>query len=645
MDGMSPYGVRMLAGATLLGALLAAILPFPKAVSSQTSHIGRYWVCALDPGRVVTDNGTRALVTLREPPQPGTRILIRARMEPLDEARNPGEPSERSIQAERGITAQFQSATILAHDASATCPFEATLSRLRALALKALRTYLAEPGASIVAGELWGDRSAMSPQLRAEFQETGTVHVLVTAGLHVGFVAALLVAIFRALTMRRTPACVFAMAIVWCFAFFSGGNLPALRAASMVSVFLVARVLGRAAFSWNTLSLAAIVVLLIEPPCVATPSFWLSFSCVGAIFALSPHLERWFEHLDIPDRVREALTLTVATQVGTWPITAAVFLQFSTYGIIANLLVVPLVPLTMALGAAQLIAMPAPPVAQAVANLNAWPLAWSAHVVELLATLPGAAVPMSPAPTWCIVLYEASILGAATLLRVGNATAAIGTMLFSTSLVLFPPAAPSTVLRITMLDVGQADAIVIETPAHHTILVDAGGRLERGPQGDQSVAELVGERIVVPFLLRRRIHEIDALIVSHPHGDHVGGCKPVLDKIHIAEIADSGQAYGGHAYHDCLDAASADRVPIVLPRAGEVWRTNDGVTLTFIGPSLPFIGGKNAINDNSIAFIVRYKQFRMLFTGDAGIAAERRFLDEGIDLHADVQLCVIKWIV
>lgn len=108
------------------------------------------------------------------------------------------------------------------------------------------------------------------------------------------------------------------------------------------------------------------------------------------------------------------------------------------------------------------------------------------------------------------------------------------------------------------------------------------------------------------------------------------------DKIRIAEIADSGQTYGGHAYHDCLDTATADHVPVVYPRAGDVWHTSDGVSLTFIGPSLPLIGGKNAINDNSIAFVLQYRSFRMLFTGDAGVAAERRFLDEGVDLHADV---------
>jgi competence protein ComEC len=110
----------------------------------------------------------------------------------------------------------------------------------------------------------------------------------------------------------------------------------------------------------------------------------------------------------------------------------------------------------------------------------------------------------------------------------------------------------------------------------------------------------------------------------------------VLRKIRVAEIADSGQAYGGHAYHDCLDTAAADHIPVVYPRAGDVWHTNDGVTLHFIGPSLPFIGGKNAINDNSIAFVLQYRSFRMLFTGDAGVAAEQRFLREGIDLRADV---------
>jgi competence protein ComEC len=108
------------------------------------------------------------------------------------------------------------------------------------------------------------------------------------------------------------------------------------------------------------------------------------------------------------------------------------------------------------------------------------------------------------------------------------------------------------------------------------------------------------------------------------------------DGFSVGELADSGQQYRGNAYTDAIQTARADHVPIVYPRAGMVWRTVDGVTLTFIGPSLPFIESDNTINDNSIAFTMQYKHFRMLFTGDAGVAAEQRFLSEGIDLHADV---------
>ncbi|MGZ3498763.1 MAG: ComEC/Rec2 family competence protein [Vulcanimicrobiaceae bacterium] len=86
-----------------------------------------------------------------------------------------------------------------------------------------------------------------------------------------------------------------------------------------------------------------------------------------------------------------------------------------------------------------------------------------------------------------------------------------------------------------------------------------------------------------------------------------------------------------------LQTAHAEHVPIAYPRAGTVWRTDDGVTLTFIGPSLPLLTNtRNDINDNSVPFILQYKQFRMLFTGDAGAQAEQRFLAEGVGLGADV---------
>ena len=582
------------------------------------------------------DGGPTALISLSDRLPAGARAIVRGRLEPLDDARNQGETSERAIERERGIDARIERAQLIDR-LSADGSWRATVARLREQAHSELQSRLGEPAASIVAGELWGERAQLPPDLRAEFQETGTVHVLVTAGLHVGLVALLVAWCCARLSLPRAVGCCIGILAVWSFAMFSGLELPALRAATMATCALTARACGRTAFSWNTLIIAAAVVLAAIPGSFAAPSFWLSFCCVGAIFALGNAIEEMLhQRARLPERVREALVLTIATQLGTWPLTAAIFLQWSSYALIANLAVVPCVPFTMLLGALQLLFAWCAPLAQACANINGWIIAWSIGVVRTIGALPGSTIVMTPAPLWSIALYEGSLLVAVPLIRRGGTTFALTLALAATSFVLWPPRSPARDLRITVLDVGQADAIVIETPAHHAILVDAGGRLERGPQGDDSVAERVGERIVVPFLIREGVHLLDAIVISHPHGDHAGGCSPVLRKLRVAEIADSGQTYGGHAYHDCLDTAHADGVPIVYPRAGALWRTDDGVIHTFIGPSLPFIGGKNAINDNSIAFVLQYKHFRMLFTGDAGSAAEQRFLDEGIDFHADV---------
>ncbi len=102
-------------------------------------------------------------------------------------------------------------------------------------------------------------------------------------------------------------------------------------------------------------------------------------------------------------------------------------------------------------------------------------------------------------------------------------------------------------------------------------------------------------------------------------------------------FADSGQSYGGFAYNDALAVARTQHVPMREPRAGDVWRTDDGVTMRFYGPMLPFARGtRNDVNENSLVFRLEYGRFSMLFTGDAGAVTERRLLASGVDLHATV---------
>ena len=211
------------------------------------------------------------------------------------------------------------------------------------------------------------------------------------------------------------------------------------------------------------------------------------------------------------------------------------------------------------------------------------------------------------------------------------------------ALVLWPPRPARNDLRIAFLDVGQGDAIVIQTPNGHAIMVDTGGRLERGVGRDgSSPAEEIGERIVVPFLIRHGIHHLDAIIISHPHGDHVGGLAPILRVLGTGLIFDGGQDYGGHAYRDGLEEAHRRHVAVIAPKAGDGWQTDDGVRLLFLTSSGSSIEeAKDPINENSLVVRLecacgRRHAFRVLFMGDAGIVSEKLLLARHTDLSADV---------
>jgi competence protein ComEC len=462
--------------------------------------------------------------------------------------------------------------------------------------------------------------------------------VLVTAGLHLGVVAALAAWLLGLAGCGRIPSSLLGVAIVWGYAWFSGGHLPSLRAATMISFGLLARAVGREPFSWNALGAAAIVIGAFWPRSVDSLSFALSFSCVAAIVLFARTFARALERAGIHGFAGEAIALTLATQVGTWPLTAAAFLVFAPYAPLANALVVPVVGLAMLLGFALLAASSLPPLAQAIANVDGSLLLWIVAVVRFVGGLPGAHVTATPAPVWAIVAYDAAMVGVASLLAARRRALACVAFAAAVAIVAWPPRPVSHDLLVTAIDVGQADALLIRTPNGHAYLVDAGGRLERGPNAaGGSSAEAVGERVVVPFLVRAGVHNVDAVLLSHPHGDHVGGLAPVLRAVGAGLFADSGQTYPGHAYHDALDVAAQRRVPMLYPRGGDVWTSGDGVTFRFYGPTLPLLTNtRNDINNNSLVFRLEYGRFRMLFTGDAGSEAEARILASGADLRADV---------
>jgi competence protein ComEC len=643
-----PRDVRLSVVAGLALGLLEALFTMHEQTTRSDLRTTRF-VATLVDSRALDDE--RDAVTLRladgslasaalPPPAPaiGTRLLMRGKRVTFDGPRNPGEPSPRDIAADRGLAWRIARPYVLASAAPDPRDASLWLARARTWASQRLHARLGEPEATILAGALWGERSTLPPDLRAEFQDTGTVHVLVTAGLHLGVVAALTYGALAAFGCGRTAASLATIAVVWAYAVFSGAHLPSLRAATMLSFALLARASGRDAYSWNALAAAAIVVAALRPQAVESVSFGLSFTCVAAIFAFARPFAEAARRCGFPEGIAELAGVAFATQVGTWPLTASAFLVIAPYAPLANALVVPIVGVAMLVGFVLIGVSPVPLLGTAVANVERSLLGWIVGVVRFVGGLPHAHVVATPPPLWALAAYDVALVGAAIALQRKRVVLAVLCIATGSALCLWPPRPASRDLIITAIDVGQADALLIRTPRGHAFLVDAGGRLERGPlRTGTSSAEDVGERIVVPFLVRSGIHRLDAVLLSHPHGDHAGGLPPVLHALGVGAFADSGQSYPGHAYHDALDLARERRVPMLEPRGGDVWRTDDGVTFRFYGPTYPYIvGSRSDINSNSLVFRLEYGRFRMLFMGDAGTESEERLLAHGDDLRADV---------
>ncbi len=647
----APRRTRTAAAFVLAGLLCAAWRGHPPQIPAET-HTARFAGTVV--GDVQADDGYAAPLAidggivvrarLRQAVVPGERVVVRGRLVPFDEARNPGELSPRALGLAQGLAGELIGQRIVARAPPDPRDARTWGARLRAGLSARLRAALHEPEATVVAGALWGERGTLPPGVHDDFQATGTVHVLVTAGLHLGVVAAVVLALLRACRVPRIAASLAAVPPVVAYAWLSGGHLPSQRAAVMVCVALLARACGARLLSWNALALAALVVAALWPPAVSSVSFALSFSCVAAIGLFARPLARALERVALPERVREALALTVATQLGVWPLGAATFGLLAPYAPAANAVVVPATALAMLAGGAALGLAGVPLLGPLAAALATWDVDLILRVVEAVAALPGARVSVAPPPALAIAGYDAAALVAARLIaRRPRAAAALlaaaGLAVLLTTLRL-----PDGKLTIVVLDVGQGDGIVVRTPRGHTILIDSGGRLERGPDvGGRSPAEAVGERVVLGYLRREGVREVSLLVNTHPHGDHVGGCRPIVQALRVDAIGDSGQRYGGRAFQDCLAAARRAHVPVVLARAGMRYATDDGVALEVLAPAEPLLAeGRDDVNENSVVLRLSYRcpgcarPFRVLFTGDAGDGSEARMLASGADLSADV---------
>ena len=458
----------------------------------------------------------------------------------------------------------------------------------------------------LVLGFVLGEDEGLSDGLRQSFRRSGLYHLLAVSGQNIAFLVAGVLGIAWLCGVPRRLGEVLALATIIAYVLVVGWQPSVVRAAVAGGLASLAWLAARPRDRWYFLLLGALTLLVWNPRSLYDPGFQLSFAAVIAIFLLVKPLERLLGKTPLPAALRPVIAVSAGCTLITTPIMVVQFGKVPVYGVLANVAVEPVVPLVLFLGLACVLVAPvAPPAARALAFLNGLLAAYIAFCARLVGALPGAQVDRAQLLKLClggffVLLWPFLLRPRLPRLVVLVLTALIPLWGWQTrpqQLHLPPPPAG---LRVSFLDVGEGDATLLQTP-EGAILVDAG-------PPDANVAGR---------LRRLGVRRVEALVLSHPHRDHVGGAAEVLRRIDVGLVLDSGVAGGDREERDAIDEARKRGVPVEVARSGQDLRLGD-LHLQILWPSADAAASASGdSNEAAIVAVASYGATDVLLPADA----------------------------
>lgn len=556
----------------------------------------------------------------------GDRVLFTGRLRSPQPARNPGGFDARTYYTSRGVYALMSVRDVASYRVTRrnrSFTWQTTvIDPLRNSIDRSIDRTMRGDSAALLRGILLGERRQLPEDLIDTFRTIGLAHILAVSGLHVGLITLVIYTLLFVLRLPKHLVVAGTLGVLVLYAFITNLTPSVIRATIMAGLFLVGRQLDRQTDTVNILAVAAIVILLIWPSALFDLSFQLSFLATYAIITGYPRLKELLpERLSRSEQwwarwLRDGLLVSVTAQLGTLPVVAGTFYQVSWMSAVANLFIGPLVFLNTTFGVLTVLTGAlAIEIARLFSAVNTLVLYGMIHLSKTFSSVPSALVEV-PAPSF---LFFASFYAAGLLLlwkpdEPGWRRARLGLVVLSVPVFCYG-LLPGRALEITVLDVGQGDAIFIACPNGRTLLVDGGTR---------SPAYDAGARVIVPFLRAKGHRRVDTIVVTHPHLDHYGGLRTVVESVDVGEVLSSGFGSESGSYRAWREAIVRHGIPYRTVAKGDTLAELDGVRGVFLHPDPLFVSGASKAHANDVSVVLRlsYGEFSMLLTGDIEEKAE-----------------------
>lgn len=508
------------------------------------------------------------------------------------------------------------------------------LDRHLALALRARMVethyrHLPEEYAALLNSLVFGARATpVSEAVERDFRNAGAVHVLVASGTQVTFCVGTLWLMLRYLFLPRWAIVLATLGCAWGYGLMAGGGPSIARAGIMAVVLATAGALGRQSEPRTLLATAALGILWLEPGALFDAGFHLSFAAVWGLITLLPWLQT-----RLPARPRPLWTLvaaSLAAQLATAPVTAYHFCQVTPIGLVSNLIAVPAALFLLWGGiVASLVALLFPALGGPADTINLGLLFFLRGAMHACARVPGGHPWVVP-PSAAGVALCFALLAALPQLRRAHLTrprCRVGAvvLLLVAAWGWLPRRSP---LRVTFLDVGQGDSILVQSPAGRCLLVDGGGI----PDATSDF----GETVLLPALLHRGVRRLDYVVVTHAHADHAGGLAAVCRDLRVGALIETGTTAPTPELRRLREHADRRGVPRLLARADATWQLDKWTRITLLHPRGVPTGGERDENRNSVVLRIDDGQTSFLLTGDIDQTVEEALVTANAPLGATV---------
>lgn len=506
-------------------------------------------------------------------------------------------------------------------------PIFTIINKLSLIFKQNLKKLLPEQEAELEQGILLGDTSDIESDIKDDFRECNLSHMLAVSGAHLSYLVLGINTVLskKAFGIRRRKI----LSIIFILIFMVIVNMSpsVVRAGISTIIAIFATLIYRKQDTYTTISIALLLTLLNNPFAIFDVGLQLSYlATLSIIIFYSKFTQKQFNN-KVKKYLYESAMLTLSANILILPITIYEFNTIPINSIISNLLAGPLLGICIILGMFTVIIST---VCFPVSKLIAFPLQIILKIlikiIELISKIPfGNYTVKTP---WFIVVFLTYAIIAA-LIHNKKGITKILTMVTLIIFIVMQVCAFINIdgkLKIYFIDVGQGDSMLVKTVKGKNILIDGGG--SKDPDYD------IGEKILVTYLLDRRIKTLDYVIISHFDEDHATGVAQILGKIDVSSIILTRQLEENDIYRHILSIAKEKKIKLIYVKEGDVLKIG-GIKISIIHPENKLMIN-NPMNNNSIVCKVEYNSFSMLLTGDIEMEAEELILRKNINLKADV---------